>query len=182
MSLAFKLVDAERRGEAGLYLGPAQVLEVSADHVVVSTPGGAARATLALGYSYEPQVGDDVLAIGRDASTYWVIGVVRSTGKAVMAFPGDLELRANGRISINAEQGVAIASPDVEIRSGKLRIFAGAVLQHVESLAQRVRELYTLHAGQSQTVVEGTILSQSKRAKIVTEETVSVNGREIHLG
>ena len=168
-----------------VFLGAVTVLAAAAPgEVEVRLPTGRTTlAQLALAFAYEPAEGDDVLLIQKGDEPAWVIGVVRSSGRAVVEFPGDLEIRAKGgKLTLTGDEGVAVESPDVEIRAGKLRTFAGAVLQHVESFTQRVRELHSVYAGESHTIVEGTSLSQAKRAKIVTEETVSVNGREIHLG
>jgi hypothetical protein len=45
-----------------------------------------------------------------------------------------------------------------------------------------VRELLTLRAGQTHTVVDGSAFSQSKSHAIVAEEKVTVNGKGIYLG
>jgi len=168
-----------------LFLGPTSVVGTHASgQVDVRLPSGrVVRATPALAFQYEAAVGDDVLVIQKRDEPAWILGVIRSTGRGVVSFPGDLEIRADGgTLTLSGEAGVAIAGPDVEVRAGKLRTFAGAVIEHAESFAQRVRELYSVHAGEAHTIVEGTSLAQAKRAKIITEETVSVNGREIHLG
>ncbi len=168
----------------GLSLGPGTVVAVSPAGLTVELPGrGQVKARLAVAFPYEPRVGDDVLVIGRADGAHWVIGVERSTGPASLTVHGDLEVKAvGGMLTLSADRGVAVGAPDVEIRTQKLRVFAESVLEHATSMAVRVRELYTLFAGQSNSVVEGTHVMQAKRAKVVTEETVSINGREIHLG
>ncbi len=179
----FKPTDAA--AAESLFLGPVSVRAVDATgQVEVRLPSGrTTSARLALAFAYEPAEGDDVLLVQKGSEPAWIIGVVRSSGRAVVEFPGDLEIRAKGgKLTLTGDEGLAIESPDVEVRAGKLRTFAGAVIQHVESFTQRVRELHSVYAGESHAIVEGTSLSQAKRTKIVTEETVSVNGREIHLG
>lgn len=182
MSVSALFAEARPDSAEELSLGPGQVLEVAPTGLTIALPGrGSVRAKLAVAFPYAPSVGDDVLVIGK-AGAYWVIGVERSTAPACLSVSGDLELRAGGKLTLSAEDGVALATPDVEIRTKKLRVFAESVLEHAQSMALRVREVYTLFAGQSNTVVEGTHVTQAKRAKVVTEETVSINGREIHLG
>ena len=56
------------------------------------------------------------------------------------------------------------------------------VTQRFESVCQRVSALLRVHAGDAQTLVDRGTVTQAKRAAILTEETVTVNGREIHLG
>ncbi|MFO0617904.1 MAG: DUF3540 domain-containing protein [Polyangiaceae bacterium] len=176
--------DLSERARRAVSVGPAVITRATPGALAAQRAGAReVDAALAVAFTYEPAVGDEVLLIEDGEGKAWVIGVLRSTGRGVVSFPGDLSVRAeNGKLTLSGDRGVAIESPDVEIRASKLRTFAGAVLQHVESLSQRVRELYTLHAGNAQTIVEETALTQARRAKIVTEENVSINGREIHLG
>jgi hypothetical protein len=165
------------------YLGPATVLEASPSEVSARLPGGdLVRARLAMAFTYEPRQGDEVLVIGNDAGHY-VIGVLHGTGRTALAFQGDVEVRAvDGVLSLAGDKGVRVASPDVEISAGKLSVFAGAVMQRLASLRQHVTELFSLRAGQSHQIVDGASFSQSKSATILTEEKVTINGKEIHLG
>ena len=50
------------------------------------------------------------------------------------------------------------------------------------SLLQRVTGSLEVRAGQTQTVVEGRSIMTAKNASIVTEEAMTINGEEIHLG
>ena len=47
---------------------------------------------------------------------------------------------------------------------------------------QRVTEMLSVHAGSSHTLVDGASHAQSTSATILTKETVTINGNEIHLG
>ena len=176
-------IQRERPDPARLYLGPADVLEARPAEVDVRMPaGGRATAQLALAYSYEPRPGDVVLVISHGDGCY-VIGVLHGTGRAVLSIPGDVELRAvGGVLKLAGDKGLELESPDVLLRAGKLRVMADAVVQRFTSLRQRVVDLVSLQAGRSHTVVDGTSYSQSKSAAILTEEKVTINGREIHLG
>jgi hypothetical protein len=42
--------------------------------------------------------------------------------------------------------------------------------------------MLSLHAGESHTIVDGQALQRSRSATILTEETVSVNGKQVRLG
>ncbi|APR84294.1 Hypothetical protein A7982_09643 [Minicystis rosea] len=165
------------------YLGPAEVTAVRATDVDVRLPSGAeVSATLALAFAYEPNVDDVLLVIG-NAEGHYVIGVLRGTGRAVIAVPGDVEVRSvDGVLRLSGGKGVEIDAPDVSLRASKLRILAEAVTQKVTSLAQHVTELWSMRAGKSHSVVEGASFSQSKSATILTEGKVAINGKEIHLG
>jgi hypothetical protein len=165
-----------------LYLGPATVVRAHPHALEVTLKGGErVTATLALAYAYEAREGDVVLAIG-DPEGHYVIGVLAGEGRAALAFPGDVDVRAGGVLRLSGEKGVAIDSPEVSVTSSKLRVIAGAVVQTFQSMRQRVSELLSVQAGQSHTIVEGTAHTQAKSATIVTEENVSINGKEIHLG
>ena len=71
---------------------------------------------------------------------------------------------------------------DPAVRTGKLQVIAEAAVQRFSSLCQRVTELFSLHAGERHTVVDGTSHEQAKSAAIVTEEKMSINGKAIYLG
>ena len=164
-------------------LGPAEVVAVAPGRVEVALPGGARRhVRLALAYLYEPAVGDEVLVIG-NATGHYVIGVLRGRGRAVLEVPGDLAVHAvGGKLRLRGDEGVDIDGREVAVRASKLELVATAVTQTFGSLRQRVRELLSVRAGQTHTVVEGSSYQQAKSAAILSEERVTINGRAIHLG
>ncbi len=165
------------------YLGPAEVLEVRPTSVIVSLPDGAtAAAELAFAMPYTPAVADVLLVIGR-GSRHYAIGVLHGAGRTAFAIQGDVELRSvNGRLSLSGDQGVDLRGPEVGVYTTALRMVARDVTQKFESVWQRVSALLHVHAGEAQTIVDQASVTQAKRAAILTEETVTVNGREIHLG
>ena len=169
--------------EAEEYLGPAEVIEVRPHEVVVSLPGGGtAPAELAFAMPYAPAVDDVLLVIARGARCY-AIGVLHGTGRTALAFQGDVELRSvNGKLSLAGDNGVELRGPEVDVYTTALRMVARDVTQRFESLCQRVSSLLRVHAGETQTIVDGGSVSQAKRAAILTQETVTINGREVHLG
>ncbi len=172
----------EESADKGLYLGPATVATVLPTEIEVNLPrGGKVHARLALAYTYEPVPGDEVLVIGNEEG-HWIIGVVFGRGPSVLHFPADAELRAAGSLRIAADRGVEITSPEVLVTTKKIRMIASEVVHAFTTLRQRVTELLSVQAGQTHTVVEGTMHSQAKSATILTEEKVSINGKEVHLG
>jgi hypothetical protein len=166
----------------GQYLGPGEVLESGSCAVEVRLRHGAVvRAELALPAPYAAEVGDSLLVIG-NAEGHYVIGVLSGSGRTELSFRGDVDLRAGGTLRLSAERGVRIEAPEVEMRAGKLKTFAGAVTQTFTELRQRVIELLSVQAGQTHTVVQGSTFTQSKSATLLTEEKVTINGKAIHLG
>jgi hypothetical protein len=181
MDSAVRKIRAAREVEE--YLGPATVVEALPHRMVVSLPGGAtACAELAFAMPYEPAVDDELLVIGKGGA-YYAIGVLRGTGRTAFSIQGDVELRSvGGKLTLAADRGVEVRAPEVDVYTTALRMVARDVTQRFESLCQRVSSLLRVHAGESQTLVDQGAVTQAKRAAILTEEAVSINGREIHLG
>jgi hypothetical protein len=172
----------EEKPDTPLYLGPAKVVQAQGTAVDVELPRGTReRARLALAYAYEPCIGDEVLVIG-NADGHWIIGVIHGQGPAVIRFPADAELSAGGTLRITADRGVDVRAQDFSVTTQKIRMIASEVAHSFKTLRQRVQELLSVQAGQTHTVVEGSMHSQSKSATILTEEKVSINGKEVHLG
>lgn len=165
------------------YLGPGRVVAVEPHRVTVEVRGGTGVvADLALSIPYAPVVGDVLLVIGR-GDEHWVIGVLRGAGTTTLAFQGAVDVRATGGpLTLSSDHGVAIHAPDTEIHTGRLEVFAGAVVEKLGSLVQRVRGALDVRANRTHTVVEDASFMTAKNAAIVTEETMSINGSEIHLG
>lgn len=172
----------DEKPEEPMYLGPAKVLQARALDVDVELPSGQQkRARMALAYAYEAREGDEVLVIG-NPDGHWVIGVINGQGPAILRFPADAELSAGGSLRITAHRSVDVQAQDFSVTTQKIRLIATEVAQTFKSLRQRVHELLSVHAGQTHTVVEGSMHSQAKTATILTEEKVSINGKEVHLG
>lgn len=183
---AMRILEPQAAAQKALYLGPATVQESQGRELSValaepSALGEVVTAKLALAFPYEAQPGDVVLVVG-DGSRHFVIGVIEGSGATTFELPGDVELRARGKLRLASDEAVAIDAPRVHIETGSLRVLAGAVVERFQSLRQRVVELVSSHVGESHTVVEGTQVTQAKASSLVTQEKVSINGREIHLG
>ncbi len=165
------------------YLGSAQVCQARPHQVEVEHPTGErCWARLALAFSYEPQVGDELLVIGNDDGTF-VIGVLQGSGTARLTFPADVELRSTtGKVRITGERGVDLDGPEVNLRAQQVRVLAGKMVERLGSLYQSVTEALNLRAGETHTMVEGTAYTQAKRSTLLTRDEVNINGKSINLG
>ena len=169
--------------DLGDYLGPAEVVTVERTAVMVELPGaGELRAQLAFALPYAPVVGDLLLVIAKGQDCY-AIGVLHGAGKTSLRLHGDVDLHAEGgRLRLSGDQGVELRGPELDLVADKLRMVAGSVLQTFSSVCQRVKTLLHVHAGEAHTLVDAGSFAQSKSATILTEENVTINGKEIHLG
>src|SRR5580692_9291370 len=172
-----------REVTASDHLGPARVLEVAGAAVVVELPGGAsARATMALAFPYRPAPGDTLLVVGKDGAFY-VIGVLQGTGETVLSFAGGVELRAEGgALRLASDQAVEVQAPEVSVDAGRLRFFAEAAVEKLGTLYQHVRGLLRARAGEAETIVDEGSLTRAKSATILTEDAMTINGKQIRLG
>jgi hypothetical protein len=182
-SVVTSLRDRLSAGAAQSYLGPAEVLDPGPGPLEVRLLGGAVvKARMALAHPYDAQPGDEVLIIGNEGGHY-VIGVLSGAGRSTLAFQGNVDISANGGVlRLSSDKGVEVDAPNVEVRASTLQMLAGAVAQRFASLRQTVTALVSLRAGQTHTVVDGSTYAQSKRATILTEGKVTINGKEIYLG
>ncbi|WP_437667385.1 DUF3540 domain-containing protein [Sorangium sp. So ce1182] len=165
------------------YLGPARVTAAEGGAVAAELPGGQAVAVeMALALPYEPALGDTLLVIGR-AERYYAIGVLHGRGRTVLSLQGDVAVHAReGALSLSGDRGVEIRGPELDVHTGNIRMVADAVVQKFTSMYQRVSALLSVQASESHTVVEKTSFTKAKNATILTEETVTVNGKQILLG
>jgi hypothetical protein len=165
------------------YLGPAEVTEVGPAEVIAELDDGTTvRVTPAFTAPYEPVAGDELLVIGR-GDAHWAIGVIRGSGRTSLRLQGDVDLHAEGgTLRLGADEGVEIRGPEIALHADKLQVLAGAVVEKITSLYQRVTGLLHVRARNVHTDVEETSVTQAKSAAIVTEQTVTINGREVHLG
>lgn len=165
------------------YLGPGHVIVAKPHELEVEIRGEErVTATMALAFPYAPVEGDVLLVIGKDRE-YYVIGVIHGRGRAGLSFQGSVDIRAEGgTLTLESDQGVAIRGPDLSIEAGKMQVFAGTVVEKLGSLYQRVRGALNVRAKETHTIVDERSLLTAKNASVVTEETMSINGREIHIG
>ncbi len=165
------------------FLGPAEVLETGPSVVRVRAAGITTEAQLALAFAYEPAVGDLALVVAKHGKAY-VIGILSGHGTARLAIPGDVEIHAvGGRLRLRGDEGVDVDGEDVRISAKrKLRVAAEHAVSSFESLTRRVRGLFSSQTGDKLDTVDRSRVDRAKEATILTEETMLINGREIHLG
>lgn len=175
--------DRSTATSAASYLGPALVSDVRDGQITMELPHGAkVPITLALAYLYQPVPGDVLLVIG-NGDSYYGIGVLHATGKAVLSFQGDVDVRAvDGTLRLSGDKGVQLSGPELELHSNKLRMVAGAVVQKFNSVFQRVSGLLHVHAEKAHTSVDGAAFTQSESNTILTKDIMTINGKQIHLG
>jgi len=180
MSNLAQLIDSP---DDTLHLGPATVVTSASREVELRLEDGRqVAATLALALPYVPAEDDVVLALGKD-DRFYVVGVLSSRGQTSLSFRGDVKLQAlGGSVQIAADHGVRVQSPKVEIEASELSMRAVEVVQKFESMVQRVRGVLRIRAKRQETTIDESSLTRAKRAAILTEETMSINGKQIHLG
>jgi hypothetical protein len=168
---------------AELYLGPATMVVPGTRDVEVRLEGGArVNAQLALALPYVPAEDDVVLVLGKDERHY-VVGVLHSSGRTALTFRGNVKLQAvGGSLDLAADEGVRVKGRAVELEARELRMSAQSLVQKFQSVVQRVRGLLRVRAERTDTIVDESALTKAKSASIVTEETMAINGKQIHLG
>jgi hypothetical protein len=165
------------------HLGPGEVVEVREGELLVELDGGAVvPVTPAFSFPYEPVVGDVLLVLGRGGQA-WSIGVIYGAGRASLRLQGDVEIAAEGGVlRLSGERGVEIHAPEIALQADRVRMIAGSLVQTLTSVYQRVSALLSVQAREAHTAVEETSVLQARRAAIVTDETVTINGKQVHLG
>jgi hypothetical protein len=167
-------------GEAKL--GPAVVVSAGPSVVTVALADGReVRATMALALPYAAEPGDVLLVIGQGAEHY-VIGVLSGKGKTAVELQGDVSIRAvGGTLDLSGDKGVRLTGPLLSVSADAVRTVARSVVATCETWLQRATEALHVHARQSITQVDEGAYTQAKTAAIQTEDTVTINGKEIHL-
>lgn len=167
------------------YLGPATVVEVHGARVVVLVPErGDARidARMALAYPYRPVPDDSVLVIAR-RDTLYVIGVLEARGDTRLELAGNVELRARGgALRLASDREIELDAPAVSTRASRVTVLAETAVEKVGSLVQHVRTLLSVRANRAETIVEEGTITRAKTATILTDESMTINGKQIHLG
>lgn len=165
------------------FLGPAEVTALGADGATALLGDGReARVLYAFTLPYEPAIGDVLLVIGGQGGHY-AIGVLQGRGRVSLAVPGDLDVHAvGGKLRLAGDSGVELSGKGFEVVVEKVKVTAGEVVHRCASLYQRVTDLFSAHHKQAHTVVDDEAYTRAKRATVLTEETVTINGKQVHLG
>ena len=165
-----------------VFLGPATVVDMAGAAPIVKVGGERVRAQMALAYPYQPQVGDELLVIGKDGQ-HFVIGLLRATGEVALRFLGDVRLHAvAGTLQLQGDRGVEVTGDEVSVRSKKLTLSAGAIWQRANHFYHRVRDILDVHAGEKRELIDGDLSVQADRATTLTRGVTTINGKEVHLG
>jgi hypothetical protein len=178
-ALAFETLTAV--AAPGLTLGPAIVRGAMDGALLVDIDGELHRAQMALVYPYRPVPGDIVLVLGQNDRIY-VTGVLDGKGLTRLDFPGDVELRAAGRLRLDAKEGVELASEQITLRAERLLTLVTNVRQQIASLYQHVTGTLQTIAGRQRTTVEGDSTLHARKIVRKAEDDVVVDGRTIKLG
>jgi hypothetical protein len=167
----------------GRYLGAATVTRAGAATLEARLPTGeTVHPELALAFPFTPAEHDSLLVIGQD-DRYYVIGVISSSGETQLRFRGNVELRAvDGDLELHGEHGVELRGPQIDIKTKKLTVIAEKATEVFGTVFTRVKELMSVHTGETDTVVHGQYSNRAKRTAITSEEAVSINGKQVHLG
>ncbi|MDH3376279.1 MAG: DUF3540 domain-containing protein [Gammaproteobacteria bacterium] len=172
----------EERLESTDYIGPGRVLEVRGKQALISAADHKAWALMALGYDYEPNVGDVLLVIGKQQSWY-VIGVIEGSGELKWTVPHDLEINApRGEIRLSAAQGISLRTPNLDLVSKKLRVVASSLIERFVNVQRTISDALDVHAGRVRVNVERAHRITAGRILHRAEGDVKLNGRKIHLG
>jgi len=163
------------------YLGPASVIAVVGDLVMLATPVGEFKAELALAFPYRPAQGDTVLTIGEEGNA-WVIGVIRGAGVTEFCVPGNMRIEAGGRISISGGRGLVLRAPRMELRADRLEITAQAIMERSLRCYRWAKSAMQVSAGRLRTLVQGQATLHARRIVQQAEKDVLVDGERINLG
>ena len=165
----------------GLILGPALVRSVMEGALLVEVDGQLQRAQMALVYPYRPVPGDVVLILGQEERLY-VTGVLDGKGLTRLEFPGDVELRAAGKLRLEAKEGVELDSERISMQAERLDMAVTTVRQHCASFYQRVTGTLRTIAGRQRTTVERQSTLHAQKIVRKAQDDVIVDGRQIKLG
>lgn len=171
------------------YLGPAHV-EAVGDVLTVRVEASRLPlpAHLAMFMPYQPAVGDVVL-LTTEGDRAYVVGVLCSAagsrGRARLSLRGrgDVTLRSRGRLRLSGDGGVRVAGPTVRLLAqGALESCAEHTLEQLGQATQRVREGWTVAAGEREERVDTLLLTQARTLVHKVREAFLVNGKAVRVG
>jgi hypothetical protein len=164
------------------YLGPARVAEVADRRARLLLHDQEFWAVVALAFPYQVTVGDTVLVIGQDDGWY-VIGVLRGSGKTTLTVPGDLELRApHGAIELHAARRVCLRGPVVRLAAGRLELVARSAWERFTRAARWVQETFRVQADRVLTNAHSEYRLKAGSIKEKADGFVQIDGEKILLG
>lgn len=160
---------------------PEPIEEASASDEI-ATSGGILAQVLA-------RPGGDVLRV-RDRSGRLVLDVSEDGAVVLHVADGDLELRApQGRVRIEAADGVHIAGRQVTIETPHLRQVVGLLETHAKRIVEKAKDSYRDVEGISQLSASQVRISATKTFRAIAErlrmrakKEAKIQGDKIYLG
>lgn len=164
-----RLIEARVRGHEGR-------------RILVALPDGEVWAKLAVMFPYAP-ANDDLVLVMRSPEYAYVVGVLEGTGKTFFDAPGDVEIRAGGRLTLSARKLVNVEGEIVAVTARrKMYLQADSMVERFTNVFRKVKELFSIRAGRTRTRVEGTADLRAERITERAVEDVNIDGKSIKLG
>lgn len=135
----------------------------------------------ALPYAYLPQVGDALWVISR-GERHYVLGVERGSGTSLLWFPGDLALRAQGRLRLSARRALRLSGEQISLRAEVQERVAEAFESSTRESRRVVRGLARLVAQRVQRVVEGEDGRRARRVQDLALDLIKIDAELLKLG
>ena len=168
----------------GVDLGPARVTkDARGREVEVKLDSGErVNAQLALALPYAA-VADDIVLVLSKGERHYVVGVLDGAGITQLQFRGDVAVKAiGGSLTLEADEGVKVHGKKLSFVAQEIEVVATSLIERLQSVYQRVHGLLNVRAESMTTTVDETSRIRAKRASIVTEENIRINGEQIRLG
>gem|GEM_PF-1128526 len=166
---------------SGTQVGSAAVLSVEEGRArVLLADGRQVTPTWALPYAYTPRVGDTLWVISR-AERHYVLGVERGSGTSLLWFPGDVALRAKGRLRLSARRALRLTGDQVTLRAELLERVAEALESSTRESSLRLKGLLRTVAQRVQRVVEEVDGKRAGRVQNLALDLVKIDAELIKL-
>ena len=165
------------------YLGSSRVATASPCGARVILEGGQqVDARYALPLPYLAAAGDELLVVG-GPSGHFIIGVIEGAGTTLLEMEGNVDLRARGgALRLGGDAGVYVNAPEFSVTTDKLRVVATSAIKSFTTLCQKVSGMLSERSARKHSIVDGSAYERSRSRQILSEETVTINGKQIHLG
>lgn len=158
----------------------ALVVSVNREQVKLALPDGEREAQMALAFPYAPKAGDVVLTLTQDNDCY-IVGVLQGRGRTLLETPGDLTIRAGGRVSITGSE-LALQAPKITLKADRFETTVRVLAERCLSAYRWVKETLHLNAGRTRTVVQDEAVLRAGRIRETARQDVVINGEQVKLG
>lgn len=144
--------------------------------------GSDCQAIPALAMCYQPNVGDEVVLLAGD-DEHFVVGVTKATAPTGLRVAGDLDLQADGRIRLQAGEGIELRSPEIAIEAlRRLQLTARSCVQRLGSLFAWVADTCQFRSKRLRLQAEQTAHLTAERLVERARRDVKIDGDRIRLG